>query len=403
MGEHFGGAGAASSPSPQPGPPLFAQPVPPSDGPDVRRLSAAEPGLPSAVPLALPVEPAQAADAHAGPLILTADPAGGVPHIPTADPGSSSDGSLAFPADPASRTWPDGALPVVDASAGVLSPTDPRPWGVPNPGPEFAAAGPLAEMPPGAWVGEARAAGPTSFADLFRAPQPPRVPHRWGLGAYLLVEVTFLLLSVLLSVLLAGRLTSSAGAIALALAVPTVGAAGLTLLITRLRGNGPRIDLGLQVTRRDVVIGLLCGLAGLVITIPASLLYVAIVGTDASSAVGDAFGGVRAGPALAILVFVIVVFVAPLCEEIVYRGLLWGAVERLGANRWWTLVVTTVVFALAHFEFSRTPLLLVVAIPIGVARVITGRLSAGVIAHQINNLLPGVVLMLSVLGAVPMT
>ncbi len=289
------------------------------------------------------------------------------------------------------------------AAAGVSSPTDPRPWGVPNPGPEFATPGPLAEMPPGAWVDESRTTGPTSFADLFRVPQPPRAPHRWGLGAYLLVEVTFLLLSVLLSYLLAGRLTSSAGAIALALAVPTVGAAGLALLITRIRGNGPRIDLGLRMTRRDVVIGLLCGLAGLVITIPASLLYVAIVGTDASSAVGDAFGGVRAGPVLAILVFVIVVFVAPLCEEIVYRGLLWGAVERLGANRWWTLVVTTVVFALAHFEFSRTPLLLVVAIPIGVARVITGRLSAGVIAHQINNLLPGVVLMLSVLGAVPMT
>ena len=100
----------------------------------------------------------------------------------------------------------------------------------------------------------------------------------------------------------------------------------------------------------------------------------------------------RAGPALAVLIFVLVVFVAPLCEEIVYRGLLWGAVERwapsAGGARDHDLL-----FALAHFEFTRTPLLLVVAIPIGIARVITGRLPAGVIAHQINNLLPGVVLM----------
>ena len=93
----------------------------------------------------------------------------------------------------------------------------------------------------------------------------------------------------------------------------------------------------------------------------------------------------------------------PARKVIVYRGLLWGAVERLGANRWWALAITTFVFALAHFEFSRTPLLLVVAIPIGIARVITGRLPAGVIAHQINNLLPGVVLMLGLLGVVPMT
>ena len=75
----------------------------------------------------------------------------------------------------------------------------------------------------------------------------------------------------------------------------------------------------------------------------------------------------------------------------------------MGANRWWALAVTTIVFALAHFELSRTPLLLVVAIPIGIARVITGRLSAGVIAHQINNLLPGLVLMLGLLGVIPLT
>ena len=199
----------------------------------------------------------------------------------------------------------------------------------------------------------------------------------------------FLLVSALLAYALAGSLTSSAWAVALALSVPTVCAAALAAFITRIRGNGPRIDLGLTMTRRDIAVGVACGFAGLVITIPASVLYVAIVGADATSAVGDALGGVRAGPALAVLVFLIVVFVAPFCEEIVYRGLLWGAVERLGANRWWALGVTTLVFALAHLEFTRTPLLLVVAIPIGIARVITGRLPAGVIAHQINNLLPG--------------
>ncbi len=212
-----------------------------------------------------------------------------------------------------------------------------------------------------------------------------------------------MLVSALLAYAFAGRLTSSAGAVAVALAVPTVCAAALAALITQIRGNGPRIDLGLTMNRRDVVVGGACGLAGLMITIPASVLYVAIAGADATSSVGEALGAVRSSPILAVTIFVIVVFVAPLCEEIVYRGLLWGAVERLGANRWWALGVTTFVFALAHFEFSRTPLLLVVAIPIGIARVITGRLPAGVIAHQINNLLPGLVLMLGLLGVVPMT
>lgn len=230
-----------------------------------------------------------------------------------------------------------------------------------------------------------------------------RPPHRWGLGAYVVVEAVFLLVSVLLGVVLARSLTTSAGAIALALSVPTLCAAVLAMLITRLRGNGPVVDLGLRVEAKDLRIGFTCGLAGLVITIPASVLYVAIVGKSATSAVGQVFGGVRADPLTAVVVLLIVVVVAPFCEEVVYRGLLWGAVERLGAHRFWALGITTVVFALAHFEFARTPLLLVVAIPIGVARVLTGRLPAGIIAHQINNLLPGVVLMLGLLGIVPMT
>lgn len=229
------------------------------------------------------------------------------------------------------------------------------------------------------------------------------MPHRWGLGAYLLVEAVFLLVSAGLAFLLAGRPSTSAGVIAVLLSVPTLCAAGLAVVITRLRGNGPVIDLGLRVEPRDLWIGVACGLAGLVVTIPASILYLAIVGHGVTSAVGEVFGGVRAGPVTAAVVGLIVVFVAPFCEEVVYRGLLWGAVERLGANRFWTLAVTTVVFALAHFEFVRTPLLLVVAIPIGIARVITGRLPAGIIAHQINNLLPGVVLVMGLLGAVPMS
>lgn len=234
-------------------------------------------------------------------------------------------------------------------------------------------------------------------------PAPPRRTHRWGLGAYVLVELVFLGLSLLLGWLLGPELISSAGAIVIALTLPTVAAAGLAVVVTVVRGNGPVLDLGLRMGWRDVGVGLACGVAGLVLTIPASILYVTIVGADANSAVGRVFGDVRAGPVEAAVVFVVVVLVAPLCEEIVYRGLLWGAVEKLGASRWWAAAITTVVFALAHFELTRTPLLLIVAVPIAVARAVTGRLPAGVLAHQINNLLPGVALVLGLLGLLPMS
>jgi membrane protease YdiL (CAAX protease family) len=228
----------------------------------------------------------------------------------------------------------------------------------------------------------------------------PARTHRWGLGAYLLVEAVFLLTSVLVGWVVMGGGPPAAGGLIAALAVPTVLAAGTAVVITRLRGNGPRTDLRLQWSWGDVGLGLAFGLGGLALTVPASLVYVSIVGQDASSAVGDVFGPIRTGPVLAALVMLIVVFVAPLCEEIVYRGLLWGGVERL-ANRWVAFGVTTLLFAMAHFEFTRTPLLLVVALPIAVARLYTGRLLQSIVAHQVNNLLPGIVLMLGLLGLMP--
>jgi len=236
----------------------------------------------------------------------------------------------------------------------------------------------------------------------YPAPAPARRTHRWGIGSYLLVELVFLLASGVIGFVLIDGGPGSASLLAVALGVPTVLAAGTAVLVTWLRGNGPRIDLGLRWSWRDLGLGLAFGFGGLLVTIPASILFVTIAGPDTTSAVGEVFGGVRAGLPLALAVFAVVVFVAPLCEEIVYRGLLWGGVERLGAGRWVTVTVTTLLFALAHFEFTRTPLLLVVAIPIALARLYTGRLLASIVAHQVNNLLPGLVLLLGLLGVVPL-
>jgi membrane protease YdiL (CAAX protease family) len=246
------------------------------------------------------------------------------------------------------------------------------------------------------------------------APNPPpaapaAVPartHRWGLGAFVLVELVFVGVTALLgSVLLAPALatgTPPAWVLAVLLSVPTACAAGTALLITRLRGNGPRRDLGLVWVPNDLMFGLAFGFGGLFLTAIAGAVYLRLVGPEASSAVGDLFNGIRAGPAVAVTVFAIVVLLVPLCEEIVYRGLLWGAVERLGAGRWIAFGVTTVMFALAHFELTRTPLLLIIGIPIGLARAVTGRLLASVVAHQVNNLLPGLALMMGLLGAIHM-
>jgi membrane protease YdiL (CAAX protease family) len=264
--------------------------------------------------------------------------------------------------------------------------------------------GPLPGPPPGALTsGTANLPPPGALPSRrrrFLGPAPAPRSHSWGLGAFLLVELVYLLVSAAVGVpLLVGYWPPPAWALALALAVPALTAAGLAMGITKLRGNGPRTDLRIQGSWRDVRFGLMFGFGGLIVTAPAAVLYLSFVEPDGTSAVDELFVDVRASLPLAIVIFLIVVFVVPLCEEIVYRGLLWGAVERRWGP-WVALLVTTLVFALAHFEFSRTPLLLVLAIPIGLARLYSGGLLASIVAHQINNLLPGIALILGLVGVI---
>lgn len=223
---------------------------------------------------------------------------------------------------------------------------------------------------------------------------------RWGLGAFVLVESVYLLLSAAFAAAFVGAGRLAAGRLSLAVAAPTVIAAGLAMLITTIRGNGPRTDLRLHWSWRGLTLGLLFGVGGLLVTVPASLVYSSLVGPAGNSAVAKVFGGVRAPWPWAVTVFVIVVVVAPFCEEILYRGLLWQAVERRW-GRWVALVVTTAVFALAHFEPTRAPLLLVAALPVAFARLYSGGLLAAIVAHQVTNLLPGIALLLGLLGAMP--
>ncbi|SDW80428.1 hypothetical protein SAMN05216215_1005182 [Saccharopolyspora shandongensis] len=231
--------------------------------------------------------------------------------------------------------------------------------------------------------------------------QPEAAPtrtHRWGLGAFFFAQAIF----VLVSVTLAAALGSPDGmALVLMLVLPTVLAGAVAVLITVVRGNGPRLDFGLEWRWSDVTTGLAIGGIGLVTTTIATMLWAKWMGPDAQSTVSSLVDGVQLPPALAVVIFLHIWLVAPLCEELLYRGLLWGAMERLRWSQLNVFVLSTAVFAIGHLEPERTALLLVIAIPIGVARMVTGRLTASVVAHQVNNFLPALGLLLLSLGLLP--
>lgn len=233
----------------------------------------------------------------------------------------------------------------------------------------------------------------------------PARTHRWGFGAFLTAFATLVLSAVLIGAIAAVASPGTGISVPVAVIgtmVPPVLAAGVAILFTILRGNGPRLDLAWSFRWEDIRVGVRFGLIGLVCTTAAAFLWTKLVGEEnATSALGKLVENQRLPLAAAIAMFLFVWLIGPVCEEIIYRGVLWGALERLNWGRWVVFGLTTVIFAVSHLEPLRTSLLLVIGIPIGLARLVTGKLGASVIAHQINNFLPALAVLLIALGLMP--
>jgi membrane protease YdiL (CAAX protease family) len=226
--------------------------------------------------------------------------------------------------------------------------------------------------------------------------------HRWGFGAFLLVEAVLILSAVFLAAILDPHPVGNTVTVSDQLVgtiVPTALAALVAVLVTVVRGNGPVLDLRLMYRWADIKIGLKFGGAGVVLTIVAALIWTRIVGAnDASSAINTVLDGGKMPVSAAIVMFVYVWLIGPICEEIIFRGLLWGAIQRQEWGKWAAFGLSTAIFAASHLEPIRTTLLLVIAVPIGLARLVTGRLPASIIAHQMNNFLPALAMLLVSVG-----
>ncbi|AIJ21717.1 CPBP family intramembrane glutamic endopeptidase [Amycolatopsis methanolica] len=235
----------------------------------------------------------------------------------------------------------------------------------------------------------------------------PAPPHRWGFGAFLVVEAVLLASAAFVSVLLGPAPPGQplpARDVLIGTMAPTVLAALVAILITKVRGNGPLADLRLSWRWDDVKLGLKLGSFGLVLTTVSVFIWTQAVGeANAGSAISALVEEQPMSVSAAIVMFAYLWLLGPICEEVIYRGLLWGAVERLhwGQEKWARLaafLLSTAVFAASHLEPLRTTLLLVIAIPIGLARLFTGRLLGSIVAHQMNNFLPAVAMLLTALG-----
>lgn len=176
--------------------------------------------------------------------------------------------------------------------------------------------------------------------------------------------------------------TLAIGEIAL-LQVPLwLGLLGVPLLATRLRGNGPVRDLGWWTTWRDAPLGLVIGVLCQFVLVPIVTLPVFLltdVDQDELEAPARELTDKATGPGVLVLVLVVVVM-APLAEEVFFRGLL----QRSLARRWpvWAaMVVTSLFFAASHFQGVQFPALAAFGLVLSYLAHRTGRLGLNTWAH----------------------
>src|SRR4051812_35956907 len=210
---------------------------------------------------------------------------------------------------------------------------------------------------------------------------PPAPRHRWGFGAFLLVEVVLLSSAAFVSVLVGdtGPGPLPIRVVLLGTMLPTMIAAGVAVLITCVRGNGPVIDLRIEWRWADVKTGFRYGCVGLVFTTLGAYLWTRLVGdAKATSAISALVEDRQMSISAALVMFVYLWLLGPICEEIIYRGLLWGAAEQLQwrSERWdrvAAFLLSTAVFAASQLEPLRTTLLLGIPAPTGLERLVPRR------------------------------
>jgi len=223
-------------------------------------------------------------------------------------------------------------------------------------------------------------------------PEVEALPEpRWGFGDVAITLLGTIVLGIAV-VILTEPLRSKGGtaeawSYIVLLVVPWACLAGWPLHAARTKGNGPKLDYGLSLNRRDFGIGVLGGFVALIVADIVATITEKVVGPF-DSAVGDlALSMTKGSPPLVVLALC-TAFGAPIVEELAFRGLVFGSFRRLGTSVAVSVVSTAAVFAGFHLEAVRFPLLFTIGLVLGTVRATTNSTAASMVSHMVVNI-PG--------------
>ena len=212
---------------------------------------------------------------------------------------------------------------------------------------------------------------------------------RWGLG-----DVAIgIFASLFLSVLIGGTIMALAGwgssadtpiwGLAL-LQIPLWAGYLGAVVFAGSKGRGVISDFGLRMRAFDAPLGLALGIFCQLLVLP--LLYAPIfflTGSDkeALSRPAEQLAEGTDGNFSWLLFALLVGILAPVVEELFYRGLLLKALEKRRMPVWAAVLVSSIIFAGMHMQTLQFPGLLLVGLVAGTLAAITGRLGPSIWLH----------------------
>lgn len=217
----------------------------------------------------------------------------------------------------------------------------------------------------------------------------PDSDQRWGLGEVGIGIAASLVLSTFIGALimsLAGWKSSDdipiwgLGLMQIPLWAGYLGA----VLYAGSKGRGVVEDFGARVRPLDVPLGLAIGVVTQLAVLPAlyaPIFWLSGTDTDELSRPAQELADRAGGGASWILFALLVGIIAPVVEELFYRGLLLRSLQKRGAAPWAAVLVSSLVFAAMHMQVLQFPGLLVFGLVSGTLAVRTGRLGPSVFAH----------------------
>jgi len=78
------------------------------------------------------------------------------------------------------------------------------------------------------------------------------------------------------------------------------------------------------------------------------------------------------------------VFVAPICEEVFFRGFVFAGLLR-GMAPVWAIVFSSLIFAVAHFDVGSFVVLFIIGLALAFLRWRTKSIWPGILLHMLNN------------------